>query len=74
LKALKDSENKGLTQSDISRITGLPKSVVSRRVRRLEEEGLLEVKRIGNRNYVYLTSKGLELAKKILEKSRGERK
>jgi uncharacterized membrane protein len=47
-------------------VTGLPKSSVSRRIRRLEEEGFVEVKRVGKYNYVFLTNKGLELAKKIL--------
>jgi uncharacterized membrane protein len=65
IKALKDAGEKGLLQSEIARITGLPKSSISRRVRRLEEEGFVEVKRVGKYSYVYLTSKGLELAKKI---------
>ena len=66
IKALRDSGIKGLTQAEISKVTGLPKSSVSRRIRRLEEEGFVEVKRVGKYNYVFLTNKGLELAKKIL--------
>jgi uncharacterized membrane protein len=68
IRALKDAGEKGLLQSEIARITGLPKSSISRRVRRLEEEGFVEVKRVGKYSYVYLTSKGLDLAKKILGK------
>jgi len=68
IKALKDAGEKGLLQSEIARITGLPKSSISRRVRRLEEEGFVKVKRVGKYSYVYLTSKGLDLAKKILGK------
>jgi Uncharacterized membrane-associated protein/domain len=66
IKALRNSGIKGLTQAEISKVTGLPKSSVSRRIRRLEEEGFVEVKRVGKYNYVFLTNKGLELAKKIL--------
>ncbi|MEM1596787.1 MAG: winged helix-turn-helix transcriptional regulator [Desulfurococcaceae archaeon] len=65
LKALRESRDKGLTQAEISKITKLPKSSVSRRIRKLEEEGFVEVKRVGKYNYVFLTNKGLELAKKI---------
>ncbi|MEM0045077.1 MAG: winged helix-turn-helix transcriptional regulator [Desulfurococcaceae archaeon] len=68
LKALKEAGDRGLVQSEIVRITGLPKSSVSRRIRRLEEEGFIEVKRAGKYNVIHLTSKGLELSKKLLDK------
>lgn len=65
LKALRESGGRGLTQAEISKVTRLPKSSVSRRIRRLEEEGFVEVKRVGKYNYVFLTNKGLELAKRV---------
>jgi DNA-binding MarR family transcriptional regulator len=65
IKALKATGGKGLIQTEIARLTGLPKSSVSRRIRRLEQDGYITVKRVGKHNYVYLTSKGEELAKKI---------
>jgi DNA-binding transcriptional ArsR family regulator len=65
IKALKAAEGKGLTQTEIARLTGLPKSSVSRRIRRLEQDGYITVKRVGKHNYIYLTSKGEELARKI---------
>jgi uncharacterized membrane protein len=66
IKVLGDSGNRGLLQADIVAKTGLPKSTVSRRVRRLEEEGLVIIKRSGKYNYVYLTDRGLEVYKKIV--------
>jgi DNA-binding transcriptional ArsR family regulator len=65
IKALKAAGGKGLTQTEIARLTGLPKSSVSRRIRRLEQDGYITVKRVGKHNYIYLTSKGEELARKI---------
>ena len=65
IKALKVAGGKGLTQTEIARLTGLPKSSVSRRIRRLEQDGYITVKRVGKHNYIYLTSKGEELARKI---------
>ncbi|MEM4718077.1 MAG: winged helix-turn-helix transcriptional regulator [Desulfurococcaceae archaeon] len=73
LKLLKESGNRGLSQAEITKHTGLPKSSISRRIRRLEEEGLIEVKRVGKYNYLYLTNKGLEFAKRILGKKEDER-
>lgn len=68
VRVLKETGNKGLTQAEIVKHTGLPKSSVSRRVRRLVEEGYVEIKRVGKFNYVYLTSKGLEYAKRVVDK------
>lgn len=68
LKVLQDAGEKGLTQAEIVKMTNLPKSSVSRRIKRLEEEGFIEVKRVGKYNLVFLTSKGLHLAKKLLER------
>jgi len=69
IRVLGDSGNRGILQADISAKTGLPKSTVSRRVRRLEEEGLVTIKRSGKYNYVYLTDRGLEVYKKIVRES-----
>jgi len=66
IRVLGDSGNRGLLQADIVAKTGLPKSTVSRRVRRLEEEGLVTIKRSGKYNYVYLTDRGLEVYRKIV--------
>ena len=66
IRVLGDSGNRGLLQADIAAKTGLPKSTVSRRVRRLEEEGLVTIKRSGKYNYVYLTDRGLEVYRKIV--------
>ena len=67
IRVLGDSGNKGLLQSEIVSKTGLSKSTVSRKLRRLEEEGLVTIKRSGKYNYVYLTEKGLKAYKKIVE-------
>ena len=66
LKALKNAGERGLTQAEIVKLTDLPKSSVSRKIRRLEEEGLVEVRRVGKYNVVYLTDKGLKLAEELL--------
>lgn len=68
IKLLGDSGNKGLLQSEIVSKTGLSKSTVSRRLKRLEEEEFIVIKRSGKYNYVYLTDKGLEAYKKITRK------
>lgn len=68
LKILKEAGSRGLTQAEIVKLTNFPKSSISRRIRRLEDEGLIEVKRSGKYNYVSLTSKGLELVKKLTER------
>ncbi len=65
IKALGDAGKEGLAQSDLVKKTGLPKSSVSRRLKRLEEDGLVEIKRVGKTNYLVLTPKGIELYKKI---------
>ena len=69
IRVLGDSGNKGLLQSEIVSKTGLSKSSVSRKLRRLEEEGLVTIKRSGKYNYVYLTEKGLKAYKKIVEEA-----
>ena len=58
--ALGDAGEKGLRQSDIVTATKRPKSSISRRVRRLLEEGYIEVERVGKYNVLKLTEKGLK--------------
>ncbi len=43
-----------MAQSDISRILSIPKATLSRRIRKLEKLGLIEIRRVGNRNFIYL--------------------
>lgn len=65
LKVLGEAGGLGLTQAEIVKATGLPKSSISRRVKRLEEDGIVVIKRVGKYNYISLTSRGLDLYKKI---------
>ncbi|MCI4461400.1 MAG: MarR family transcriptional regulator [Thermogladius sp.] len=58
--ALGDAGEKGLRQSDIVAATKRPKSSISRRVKRLLEEGYIEVERVGKYNVLKLTEKGLK--------------
>lgn len=67
IKALGDSGNKGLLQSEVVSKTGLSKSTVSRKLKRLEEEGFIVIKRSGKYNYVFLTDKGLEAYRRIIK-------
>lgn len=69
LLALGEASEHGLTQSEIARNTGLPKSTVSRKLRRLMEDGVVEVKHSGKYNYVVLTPKGQSLYKKLKEEA-----
>jgi len=68
IRALGEAGENGLTQAELTSKTGIPKSSISRRVRRLEEEGYLAVARVGKYNYLRLTSKGWEAYRKIVEK------
>ncbi|MEM4481347.1 MAG: MarR family transcriptional regulator [Desulfurococcaceae archaeon] len=65
LKALGEAGAKGLTQAEIVKETGLPKSSVSRRIKRLEDDGIVAVKRVGKYNYISLTDKGYDLYRRI---------
>ncbi|MEM4558201.1 MAG: winged helix-turn-helix domain-containing protein [Desulfurococcaceae archaeon] len=73
IKALGEAGEQGLTQSDLARRTGLPKSSVSRKIRRLQNEGLVEVKTVGKYNYVLLTPKGLSMYRKIMSEESSKR-
>lgn len=68
LRALGEAGDAGLTQAEITNKTGIPKSSVSRRIRRLEEEGFITVARTGKYNYLRLTDKGKEAYRRIVEK------
>ncbi len=60
IEILGKAGDKGVKQSELVRLTGRPKSSISRRVRRLAEEGYVEIIRAGKHNIIKLTSKGLE--------------
>ena len=65
IEALGKAGKNGLVQTDISKSTNLPKSSVSRRIKRLEKEGYIAVRKSGKYNYITLTDKGWELYEKI---------
>jgi len=60
-----DSGEEGIRQSKLVSLTGRPKSSISRRIRRLAEEGYVEIIRKGKFNIIRLTSKGFEVYKDI---------
>ncbi len=60
----------GIKQSQLVRLTGKPKSTISRRVRKLAEEGYLEIIRSGKYNIIKLTSKGYESYKELRKELR----
>ncbi|MEM1701024.1 MAG: winged helix-turn-helix transcriptional regulator [Desulfurococcaceae archaeon] len=65
IKILGESGQTELLQSEIVNKTKLPKSSVSRRIRRLEEDGYIMVRRAGKYNYISLTTKGWGLYRKL---------
>jgi len=68
--ALGRAGDKGLQQSELVNITGRPKSSVSRRIKKLEEEGYVNVARAGKYNYLRLTDKGYEAFRKVASKEK----
>ncbi|ADV65228.1 helix-turn-helix transcriptional regulator [Desulfurococcus mucosus] len=68
IRILGEAGGEGLTQAEITNRTGAPKSSVSRRIKRLEEEGYIAVDRTGKYNYLKLTDKGVEAYRKIAGK------
>ncbi len=62
--------DKGLQQSELVNLTGRPKSSVSRRIKKLEDEGYVNVVRAGKYNYLRLTDKGYEAFRKIASKEK----
>lgn len=69
--ALGDAGEGGLRQSEVVDLIKRPKSSVSRRVKRLVDEGYVEVVRSGKHNILRLTGKGRELYKRLKEGKRG---
>lgn len=59
---------KGLTQAELVEKLKASKSSVSRRVKRLLQEGFVEVKREGKYNYIVLTPKGMNAYRSISSK------
>jgi uncharacterized membrane protein len=55
-------------QAEIARELGLPKSTVSRIIRRLYEKGLITVRRVGRFSYVRITD--VDYANELINKSR----
>lgn len=70
LMALGKAGDKGLQQSELVSLTGRPKSSISRRIKKLEDEGYVSVLRSGKYNYLRLTEKGFEAFKKIASKEK----
>ncbi len=60
-----DAGPQGIQQSKLVRLTHRPKSTISRRVKRLANEGYVEITRMGKHNIVKLTEKGYEAYKKL---------
>lgn len=56
-----DAGDKGVKQSELVKLTKRPKSSISRRIKRLVEEGYVMVIRSGKHNIIKLTSKGLDV-------------
>ncbi|MET1160857.1 MAG: MarR family transcriptional regulator [Thermoprotei archaeon] len=70
IEVIGDAGPSGIKQSELVSLTGRPKSSISRRVKKLAEEGYIEIIRRGKFNVLKLTTKGLEVYKNI--KSRRE--
>ncbi len=60
-----DAGEKGIKQSRLVTLTGRPKSTISRRVKRLMEEGIVEIIRAGKYNIIKLTDKGREIYEQL---------
>ena len=60
-----DAGEKGIKQSRLVALTGRPKSTISRRVKRLMEEGIVEIIRAGKYNIIKLTDKGREIYEQL---------
>lgn len=66
--AIGDGGENGVKQSDLVRIVGRPKSAVSRRLKRLAEEGYVTITPRGKYNIVKLTSKGYSVYREFKKK------
>jgi len=71
IKILGEAGESGVKQSDLVKLTGKPKASISRRVKRLAEEGYIEVVKKGKYNIVKLTDKGVQVYRNM--KRGGER-
>ncbi len=60
-----DAGEDGVKQSRLVTLTGRPKSTISRRVKRLMEEGIVEIIRAGKYNIIKLTNKGREIYEQL---------
>lgn len=72
MNVLSEAGEKGLSQSELARKTNLPKSSISRKVRRLKEAGFVDVKRAGRYNYIVLTPKGASILKELAKEKHGK--
>lgn len=70
IEIIGDSGERGVKQSDLVSLTNRPKSSISRRVKRLSEEGYIEIVRKGKYNLLKLTNKGSEAYRSIRKKER----
>lgn len=69
VEAVGDAGEEGLVQARLPIIIGKPKSTISRKVKKLSREGYITVSRRGKTNILKLTSKGLEVYRKIKGRS-----
>jgi len=65
-----DAGEEGVPQSRVVSILGKPKSTISRKIRRLSEEGYIEIIRKGKINVLKLTDKGKEVYNRILRENK----
>lgn len=70
IEIIGDSGEEGVKQSELVELTKRPKSSISRRVKRLNAEGYIEIIRKGKYNIVKLSDKGFEAYKNIKRKER----
>jgi len=65
IKILKSVKDKPRSISELSRVTGLSKSIVSRKVKKLEKFMLVKTKFIGNKLIVELTEEGVRVLNEV---------
>jgi len=67
IKAIGDAGDKGVKQSELVRLVNRPKSSISRRIKRLADEGYVEIVRSGKYNIIKLTDKGVKAYRDIVK-------
>jgi len=67
IKIIGDAGDKGVKQSELVRLVNRPKSSISRRIKRLADEGYVEIVRSGKYNIVKLTEKGVKAYRDIVK-------